>query len=213
MPRPPRHPPKRSEFAAEEHADYDDVASRRLKSVLFEVLLWWPAYAANRKALSTLVRSAGERGNTYTHVDRELVDQVLMPHMKTNHVARVHIPDALASGVRLEAIEALRKGRDEDLTDDERVIVEFTRQVVDGTVTDESWNAIEKRMGTRGAVEFTIFITILMATLRQYQAFGLTDVSDEEVDAILREHREGKRKPTSDYLVTKVKPEWLDSKG
>ena len=56
--------------------------------------------------------------------------------MKPDQVA------AVASGVRLEAVEALRYGHEEDLNDDERLLVGYIRQVVTGTVDDETFAAL-----------------------------------------------------------------------
>lgn len=63
-----------------------------------------------------------ERGNyegTYSHADREFVDQIMMHDLGTYAFRRLHTNDALSAGVRLEAIEAIRAGReDEVLTED-----------------------------------------------------------------------------------------------
>ena len=106
---------------------------------------------------------------------------------------RTHIPDALAVGVRIEAIEALRSGREEELTDDERELAAYIRDVVKGTVSDESYAAMERRFGTRGAAEYTIFIGFLQMTIRLHQAFGVPELRDAEMDEMLRAFREGRR--------------------
>jgi len=204
VPRPVKAP-ERDEIAPEEMDLYNKVVARYLPigadpttsdvkpDGYFGALLNSPLFAGNRQDISSMVRTAGERDNTYSHQDREFVDQVLAVHIGTNVVQRRHVPDAVACGVRIEAIDALRAGRDEDLTDDEQLLAEFIRQVVDGTVDDQHWDAIEARMGTRGAVEYTAFITILWLTMRQYQAFGLYDPPDSEVDEILDGLRTGAR--------------------
>jgi hypothetical protein len=162
-------------------------------SPYFGALLNAPPFAAALGRLGTLVRAAGDRAGTYSHRDREFVDQVLAPHLGTNVVMRLHVPDALAVGVRLDAIDALRSGRDEDLTEDERLLATFVRQVVDGTVDDATWDAIELRLGRRGAVEYAVFVAFLQLIMRLYQAFGLEDPPDEEIDRLLDEFRSGTR--------------------
>jgi hypothetical protein len=161
-------------------------------------LLWWPGYAGNRAEQSTLVRTAGDRPNTYSHADREWVDQVLAVHMGTNVIQRHHVPDAIAAGVRLEAIEGIRAGREEELTADERFLATFIREVVEGKLTDENWSRMEWRLGVRGAVEYTVFITLLWQTIRQYQAFGCEDPSDREIDELVLDIKEGRR-PLPDW--------------
>jgi hypothetical protein len=156
-------------------------------------LLNSPPLGAGLNAIGRLVRTAGERDDTFSHADRELVDQVLSADWRTNVVLGIHIPDAVAVGVRIEAIEALRDGREEELTDDERLLATYIRQVVTGTVQDETFAAIEQRLGTRGAVEYTVFVAFLMCTIRLFQAFGVPAPSDEEVAEMIRGFRDGTR--------------------
>jgi hypothetical protein len=163
----------------------------------FGPLLHSPPFAANRAEQSTLVRTAGERPDTYSHADREFVNHVLSAHLQTNAALRTHLPDAIAVGLRIEAIEALRAGDDSRLTDDERLLASYIRRVVDGTVTDELFDAMELRLGTRGIVEYTVFITMLQMTLRQMQAFGADEPSDLEIEAMLADFRSGRREASN----------------
>jgi alkylhydroperoxidase family enzyme len=160
-------------------------------SPYFGALLNAPPFAAGLARMGTLVRLAGEREGTYSHVEREFVDQVLAADWQTNVVQKTHIPDALAVGVRMEAIDALRAGREEDLTDEERALADYIRKVVSGGVDDKARDAIEQRMGRRGMVEYTIFIALLQLIMRMYQAFGLPDPAQEEIDALLAGIRSG----------------------
>jgi hypothetical protein len=200
--------PPRDAIPPDERDEYDRVVARHqraradrpheLKSETdagpyFGSLLNSPPLAGALANLGALVRRLGEREGTYSHADRELVDQVLCADWKTGCVQRTHIPDALAVGVRIEAIEALRKGREDELTADERELAGYIRDVVNGTVTDESYAAMERRFGTRGAAEYTIFIGFLQMTIRLHQAFGVPEMSDEEMDEMLRAFREGTR--------------------
>ena len=141
----------------------DRIRARRggKLTALDGVLLHSPPFAANRQDISSLVRVAGERDNSYSHADREFVDQVLAVELGTNVVQRLHVPDAIAVGVRIEAIDALRAGDDDALTDDERLLATYIRQVVGGTVDDETWDAMELRLGTRGLVEYTTDFYVL----------------------------------------------------
>src|SRR5206468_4930893 len=110
MPR-PLPPPERDSFAPEELADYDMVVERNARKFggqlppYHATLLHSPPFAAALNALGRVVRTGGEREGTYSHADRELVDQVLSALWGTDVLQAVHIPDGLSVGVRLEAIE------------------------------------------------------------------------------------------------------------
>jgi hypothetical protein len=152
-----------------------------------------PPLCAIAARMGTFVRTAGDREGSYSHRDREFVDQVLSADWRTNVVLARHIPDALATGVRMEAIEALRYGHEDDLSEDERLLADFIRQVVSGTVEDATWAAMESRLGTRGLVEYTAFILWLQWIMRMMQALGTRDPSDAEIDAMIRDFRDGSR--------------------
>ena len=207
MSRPPQ--PPRESIPADELADYDRVVARHQRSrrdrpeelrddedagPYFGALLSSPAFAATLADFGSLVRTRGEHDGSYSHADRELVDQVLCADWRTTCVQRTHIPDAVSTGVRIEVIEALRAGREEVLTEEERELVGYIRAVANGTVTDDRFARLEERYGTRGAVEYTVFIGFLMMTIRLHQAFGTPELPDGEIDAMLRGFRDGSRR-------------------
>jgi plasmid stabilization system protein ParE len=166
----------------------------------FAVLLNTPPLAAGLMTMGRLVRTRGEAEGSYSHHDREFVDQVLSALWKTNVVQALHIPDALATGVRIEAIDALRAGRDEELTEDELLLATYIRAVATGTVTDALYASMEERLGQRGTVEYTLFITFLMQTMRNFQALGMDDPGEAEIDALLDAFRDG-RQTVPDFRV------------
>jgi alkylhydroperoxidase family enzyme len=198
MPRPPAAP-DRDALSESDHEAYDMVVGRNLAKFggrlppYHSALLNSPPFGAALNQLGRLARTAGERPDTYSHAEREFVDQVLSADWGTNVVQSLHVPDALAVGVRMEAIEALRGGHEEDLKPDEQQLAAYIRAVVNGTVTDAAYEAMERRLGRRGAVEYTIFIGFLNMTIRLFQAFGMPDPGDEEIDALLRDLRTGAR--------------------
>jgi len=198
MPRPPL-PPDRDELPESDRPAYDQIVERNTLKFggtlppYHAALLNSPPFGAALNELGRLARRAGERAGSFSHAEREFVDQVLSLDWGTNVVQRLHLPDALAVGVRPEAIAALRGRREQELTADERELAGYIRAVANGTVTDAAYAAIEQRLGRRGAVEYTIFIAFLMMTIRLFQAFGLPDPSDEEIDALLHELRTGAR--------------------
>jgi hypothetical protein len=157
----------------------------------FGALLNSPRMCAIAARMGNFVRTAGERPDSYKHWERELVDQVLSADWKTNVVQGLHIPDGVAAGVRLEAIEAIRYGREEDLNDDERLLVGYIRQVVSGTVDDATFGAMLERMGARGVVEYTGFILWLQWIIRMMQVLDVENPGEDEIDAIITGLREG----------------------
>jgi hypothetical protein len=159
----------------------------------FNALVASPRLAACAARMGTFVRTAGERPGTYSHVQREFVDQVLAADWKTNVVALRHIPDAISVGVRIDAIRALRAGREQDLTDEERELAAFIRAVISGIVTNEAWERMRDRLGTRGLVEYAGFILWLQWTIRMEQFLGMKEPSDAEVDNLIREYETGER--------------------
>lgn len=191
--------PERSDVAPDELELYDGVVERLMRnrpdgSMLvgyFGALLHSPPFAASISHWGSLVRSRGERDDSYSHVEREFVDMILSFDSGYNAFLRSHLMDAIAVGVRIEAVEALRSGDEDALTDDERQIVEYVRGVVGGTVSNEMWDAMVQRLGLRGAIEFTTFISFLQASLRVHQAFGVPAVSDDELEAMLRTLKDG----------------------
>ena len=195
--------PDRESISADERDDYDRMLERARNAradrpdeglpPYFSALLNSPPLAAGLMGMGRTVRRLGLEDGSYTHAQREWVDQVLSADWKTNVVQLTHIPDGLAVGVRLEAIDALREGREEDLDDEERLLADHIRRVASGTVTDASYAEIEAHMGRRAALEYTIFIGFLMMTIRLNQALGVPDPSEAEIDAMLDDFRSGAR--------------------
>jgi hypothetical protein len=110
---------------------------------------------------------------TYTHAEREWVDQVVFHELRDNRIVGRHMLGAVANGVRPEAIKALRAGRDEELTRDEVQLAVYIRSVVHGAVTDKLFRGIVDRFGLRGAIEYTSFVCWLLMVLRNHQAFDV----------------------------------------
>lgn len=156
-------------------------------------LLLSPQMAYHLSELGRLVRGAGDRGDSYAHWERELVDQVLSADLHTNVIQLHHIPDAVAAGLRIEAIKALRSGDESALNDEERELVAFVRGVLNGTLTDAAWAALEARRGERMPVDYAIFTLFLVATMRLQQAVGLPEPSDAEVDELIASLDDGSR--------------------
>lgn len=194
--------PPRSAFDDPEDLDaYDAVVKRRTTMSMagdgddvgdyFGALLNSPRICAIAARMGTFVRTAGERPDTYTHAQREFVDQVLSADWKTNVVMGLHVPDGVAAGVRLEAIEALRYGHEDDLNEEERLLARYIRQLVSGTVDDETFDAMRELMGPRGIIEYSGFVLWLAWIMRMMQMLRTADPPDEEIDALIAGLRDG----------------------
>src|SRR5262249_746564 len=129
----------------------------------------------------------GETDGSFAHADREWIDIVLGRELGSNSVVYAHTPDAIAVGVRPEAIRAVWEDREEELTDAERELAAFIRAVIHGRVTADQFAGIEQRLGTRGAVEYAACITWLVMTTRNLQALGFPDPADEEVSELIEQ--------------------------
>lgn len=179
--------------------DYDFVVNRQARlwasapgnsDPYFGALLNSPPMAATLARLGRMMREGQVRG-TYSDSDREFVDMVLSVDLGYNAILALHLPDALAVGVRIEAIEALWHRREQELTEDEALLARFIRAVVGGAVDDPLFASIRERMGLPGAVEYSAFITFLLSTFRLWQALGVPEPADAEIEALLEQYRRG----------------------
>jgi hypothetical protein len=213
MSRPPREV-ERSEVRPDELEFYDGVVKRstspgrrfaeaapegEVRYDYYRLMLQSPEMSYHLSQMGRLVRSVGLTEGSYSHTDREFVDQVLCPLLGTNLVLPLHIPDAVTAGVRIEAIEALQNGRDEDLTEDELLLATFVRQVTQLEMTDETWERMEARLGERGTVEYMIFTGLLNMILRMQSALGVPEASDEEIQQVIDDVKAG-RKPAGEFV-------------
>lgn len=196
--------PDRGGFIAAQQVGVADGPDRSARPVAEDAgyygrLLLAPGLANHLSEMGRLVRRAGDRSDSYTHREREFVDQVLSADLETNVIQPHHIPDAVAAGVRIEAIEALHHGREEELDEEERELARFIRTVVGGRMTDAYWDAMEARKGERWMVEYSIFIVFLQMTMRLQQLIGMPDPSDAEIEQLISDLRNGTR-PVPEFV-------------
>jgi len=204
MPRPPKLP-DRSTIPAEELEFFDATLDRQRAmkidemgldhdpGVYPEALLNSPPWAAALTRIGTLIRTSSERGDTYSHFEQEWADQVISYHLEYYGFLAMHTLDAVAYGIRIEAIDALREGRDDALTEEERLLADYVRGVVDGTVNDATYAAMEKRLSPRGLVEYTVLIAFLLLSIRVQQAFTIPGPSETWMNKLLQDLRDGTR--------------------
>jgi hypothetical protein len=205
MPRPPRQP-RREEVAQDELEAYDAVTERVRQRYqggrpaegdidaggYFGPMLSSPPMCHLVSQMGRFVVTRGDVAGSYSHADREFAEQVLCATWKLNVGLDFHMVDAVGAGVRIEAIAALRYGHEEELTDDERLVALYIRQVVEGKVSDETYEAMERRLGTRGLMEYTNMVLWLQWTIRMEQWVQFPAPSDAELDALIVDLRGGR---------------------
>ena len=202
--------PEREAIPPEELAAYDSVVARQaaydytefVKTFLHEdvlrafpgtrtqpyfgAMLNSPLVAAGMSDLGAVYRTRGDTPDGMSHADREWVDMVVCDELECLWVLYVHAPDAVASGMRAQAILALIRKQDEQLSDDEKLKADFIRAVLRGTMTSNLYQAVEVRVGVRAAVEITAFSGHLLKTMRLMQAWGIPDITRTQLDEFVQ---------------------------
>lgn len=172
----------------------------------FGALLNSPLIAVGMSDLGAVYRTRGEYEGGMTHADREWIDMVMSDELGINWVLYVHAPDAAASGVRPEAILAVVQANEETLTDVEKLKSDFIRAVARGTMTADLYKAVEAELGVRATVEATAFCGHLVKTTRLMQAWGVPDISKEQLVEYVQAIIDGKVELPSKPRVPTKRP-------
>lgn len=151
----------------------------------FRALANTPVLGEALARLGQVTMEVPGRDGTLSAADHEFADAVIAFDSGYTWLMAGHGPLAIKAGVRPEALEALRDGREDDLTDDERRQAEFTRAVRGGKVTAAIWDRMAKRLGSeRGAIEYAFFILLVNFNHLMASAMGVPDMTPEERDAM-----------------------------
>jgi hypothetical protein len=151
-----------------------------------------PSFAASLWRFSGRMLAAFSTADTFTHADRDVINIVLA--FDTGNYVMVargeregHLLHAVEHlGLRPEMPKAVWENRLEDLTDDERQLVDYIRAYVSGTVTDEMWAGIVERFGgVRAAVEYTLTIGYNLLCCQSMMAFGIPAISREQMESVI----------------------------
>jgi hypothetical protein len=170
----------------------------------------WTGWSHAPKLFTTLWQlgrvvqaNQGEPGG-YKLVDHELLNIVLGTDSGYWSFHAGHTANSITAGVRIEAMEAIADGREEDLTDDERQQVEFIRAVRDLTMTDDIWNRMIERLGSlRGTIELAFFVCYLMFHQRMFWVFGAPGMDPDEWRTLIQSYKDGTADPapaSQDYV-------------
>jgi hypothetical protein len=206
-----------SEGSADDRAAFREVQARlgqaffteKAKfppSDLFGPLLHAPRVAQKVIELGGALRNLGEAG-TEAALPEDFVEFVAFVVFARLHAEAVaegrafayqrpmfnHVPRAVQSGMRAEAIQALLDHDDDALHPAERELAEFVRAVLAGSVDDACWARMEARLGTRRTIETASYALLDFFVCRLESALGLRDADRAELDALvqqsIREHR------------------------
>jgi hypothetical protein len=175
---------------------------------LFGPLLHAPRVALGVLELGGALRSLGEVGadaaGALPEDFVEFVAFVVFAQMRAEAVSQGHafayrraafnhVPRAVQSGVRAQAIQALLDEDDAALEPKERELAEFVRAVLAGSVDDRCWSRMQDRLGARRAIETASYALLDFFVCRLESAFGLEDATEEELRGRLDEFRRSHR--------------------
>jgi hypothetical protein len=126
------------------------------------------------------------KAGSFTAADHEFIDLVLCFDSGHWGLLANHVPFAVASGISTSTIRALRDRQEDKLSAADRQVVAFIRATRDGTITDEMWAGMVKRMGSeRGVVELMYFTLHLLMHVRLIQAFDEVQILPHELEDLL----------------------------
>jgi hypothetical protein len=169
-------------------------------SDLFGPLLQAPRVAQKVIELGGALRNLGDGGDASLPDDfMEFVAIVVFTCLHDEAVAAGrsfayrrpmfnHLPRAVQSGMRPEAIQALRAHDDDALLPGERELAEFVRAVLAGSVDDRRWARMQDRLGARRTIETASYALLDFFVCRLESAFGLQDASEAELDALVKDY-------------------------
>jgi hypothetical protein len=180
--------------SVEEQLIYDKVVGR--SSVYRDEIRW--TFEANYGILLTspklaeLVQNLGNFFRAWVpHELRDLATIVVSVDLSSTFVLLPHLPNAVAFGVRAELIEALLNGEEEEVaTVREATLIRYIRQVVAGTVDDQTFQAVRDELGDRRVLELTANIAWLPCVVRMLQAFGVEQPPMSQVRSLLARLKE-----------------------
>ena len=99
-----------------------------------------------------------------TDAESELAICTAVRSANAAFIWNAHVKLGLAAGTREEAIHAVDTyGPLEDLTDDEALIIQFGRELLEAqTVSDKTYEAVKRRDSEKGMMELTALVSVYM---------------------------------------------------
>jgi 4-carboxymuconolactone decarboxylase len=170
---------QRTELSPPDQPVWDLIAERRgTVSGPFTVLLHSPEVAGRTARLGAYIRF----DSTLGAADRELAVLAAAREMDCRYEWAAHASIARRAGVRDEAIAAIRDRRaPAGLTPDEALVVSYVAQLLRAhRVEEETFGALERRLGRRGLVELTATVGYYGMLACTLNAFDVTPADGED---------------------------------
>lgn len=193
----------------ERDSPYLDPAKR---AIPYGQLLHCPEFAWHIANLGALAREPSTF-DTISRADRQWVSQVIYTETGISYIQRVHVPEALAAGVRPDAIDALHEGREWDLTERERLLTAFIRAVLNEKMTAELWLKMEEQLGEAATVHYAIRICVHMLVSMLTRALNFyPEYTRQSVDRWVQAFKDGTVEAPQ-YAPIQPVDEWLETWG
>ena len=138
-----------------------------------QLILHSPGISASVSDLMKVLQSA----TSLDPITRELAVLTVSRLLDCAFEWAFHERSAPKTGVRPEAIAAIKARRWEALNADEQRVAEYVWQMVANRVTDESFRGLEAALGIQGAVELTVTVGyyVMLCTTTNALAIDLPD--------------------------------------
>lgn len=161
-----------------------------------------PRLARGLHQMGTAAMWPEGREGTFDSADHQIIDLVLSFDAGHWGVLAFHTILAVAAGVSVDTVEALRDGRDDDLSERTLHLKQMIRDIRDGTMTEEAFRAGAKLFGSeRGLIEYAYMVLLLNTHVRLMQLVDEIQISPEEFDELLTELRNGTWQPMPDPVA------------
>jgi len=170
----------KQDLSPQHHPLYDTIAQTRGRvQGPFAVLLHSPTVAERTAHLGTYIRFDST-------LDRKVVELTALAtarEVNCKHEWAAHVAHAQREGISLDTIRAIHKQRPADvLPPDEAELVRYVRELVHShRVSDETFQALQNRLGVKGMVELTATIgyyAMLACTLNAFDVAHVTPPED-----------------------------------
>ncbi|MGH7843658.1 MAG: carboxymuconolactone decarboxylase family protein [Candidatus Binatia bacterium] len=169
---------KKENLGSEHHPLYDSIAqSRGRVQGPFSVLLHSPTIAERTAHLGAYIRFESK-------LDPKVIELAALAaarELGCKHEWAAHIAHAQKAGIGWETIRAIHRGALEDLDAHDMQLVSYARQLLRShQVSEETFQAMQRRLGVDGLVELTATIGYYAMLACTLNAFDVAHVTPPE---------------------------------
>ena len=136
---------------------------------LYGLLMHSPELAARISAVGDYILQEGG----IEFLDKEIVCLTVARETNCQLEWTVHEPMSRDAGVPEETIQGIKRSDYDVLLPRERLMADFSREVLRDNVTDATWKGVEALMGRKGAVNLTALVTFTALICHCMDAFQL----------------------------------------